>query len=507
MALLDRIIERLSPRLALEREYSRTLLDLARKYDAAASGRRTSGWRATGTSANVEIGTAAATLRNRARDLARNSAFGASALQKLPAKVYGAGITPRLIVGEGPGEQQRKRDAASDWRAFCDNCDPEGQTDLYGLGYLAVRAFFGDGESLVRFLPQPSASGLRVPLQLQVLEADWIDSGRSEHLPDGGAIVQGVEYGPTGRRRGYWLYEQHPGDLLPILGRGAFQSRFVPARDVIHMMEPLRPGQARGVSIFAPAALKLRDLDDADDAELMRRKIAACFAAFVKRDAGNATSPLSNASRVDTDSAGRRSETLAPGLLQYLEPGESVEFGTPPNADGFIEYHKAQLRTVAAALGLPFHSLTGDFSEFNYSSYRGAVVDFMDLREHWLWHVIIPQFCERIWRRFAELQLVLGRRDPGQPYEAEWSPTPLRMLDPSKEIPPRLAAIRGGLKPLSQDLAEQGEDLEAILDAYARDNAAIDARGLVLDSDPRRVTNSGQFQVKPEPAGASEEGE
>jgi capsid protein len=32
---------------------------------------------------------------------------------------------------------------------------------------------------------------------------------------------------------------------------------------------------------FAPVILKLRDLDDYDDAELVRKKIEACFAAFV----------------------------------------------------------------------------------------------------------------------------------------------------------------------------------------------------------------------------------
>jgi capsid protein len=57
--------------------------------------------------------------------------------------------------------------------------------------------------------------GLPVPPQLQGLEADHLDSTRTEELKDGGFILQGVEFDALGRRRAYWLYPTHPGD-----GRG-----------------------------------------------------------------------------------------------------------------------------------------------------------------------------------------------------------------------------------------------------------------------------------------------
>src|SRR5690606_27084232 len=122
--------------------------------------------------------------------------------------------------------------------------------------------------------------GLPVPLQLQVLEPDHLDAGRNETLADGGYILQGVEFDPLGRRRAYWLFPVHPGEA-GIMGRGALVSRPAPARQILHLFERLRPGQVRGVPWFAPAILKLRDLDEYDDAELVRKKIEACFAAFV----------------------------------------------------------------------------------------------------------------------------------------------------------------------------------------------------------------------------------
>ena len=129
--------------------------------------------------------------------------------------------------------------------------------------------------------------GLPVPLQLQVLEADHLDSGKTEELRDGGFVLQGIEFDALGRRRAYWLYPTHPGD-----GRGALVSHRVPADRVLHLFERLRPGQVRGVPWFAPVMLKLRDLDGYDEAELVRKKIEA------------ASPPSSPAWRTRTPSAG-----------------------------------------------------------------------------------------------------------------------------------------------------------------------------------------------------------
>ena len=140
-----------------------------------------------------------------------------------------------------------------------------------------VRTMAESGEVLIRFRDRRIEDGLPVPLQLQVLEPDHLDSMKSGELPDGGFIVQGIEFDALGRRRAYWLFSTHPGDSR---GR-SLVSKPVPAAQVLHLYERLRPGQVRGVPWFAPVILKLRDLDDYDDAELMRKKIEACFAAFV----------------------------------------------------------------------------------------------------------------------------------------------------------------------------------------------------------------------------------
>jgi len=49
---------------------------------------------------------------------------------------------------------------------------------------------------------------------------------------------------------------------------------------------------------------------------------------------------------------------------------------------------------------------------------------------------------------------------------------------------------------LAEVIARQGRNPDAVLAEIAATNAKLDALGLVLDSDPRRVTKTGSAQSK-----------
>lgn len=480
---LDRAIEGVSPAWAARRAFYRSMLTEARSYDAARTGRRTDGWHRPGTSANAEIGPAGARIRNSARDLVRNNPWAAQGVRKLAAKVIGTGIVPRV---RGQGLSKTERQLGQDlWDAFVDHSDPEGQLDYYGQMHLAARTFFESGEVLLRFAPRPSSWGLRVPLQMQVLEPDYLDSSKTQTAPDGNMIIQGVEYDQHGRRVAYHLFDEHPGEALSTFTRRAGATHRVPADQIRHVFDPQRPGQARGVSIFTPVVLKLRDVDDFDDAEIMRKKIAACFAAFVKRGGGQAVSPLAGKA-AQTDAAGRRLERLAPGMVQYLQLDEDVTFASPPASDGYLEFMTQQLHAVAAGVGITYEQLTGDLSRVNYSSIRAGMIDFWELIDHWQWHVIVPQACAPVFRRVGQLLVARGLWEATKPYEARWTPPRRRWVDPDKEVRALAAAVRNGFTTLDEAIAEQGEDPQERMAEMAEINARLDSLDLVLDSDPRQ---------------------
>ncbi|MGE3711819.1 MAG: phage portal protein [Hyphomicrobiaceae bacterium] len=459
---------------------------LARGYDGAARGRRTDGWRAPGTSADTEIATAGALLRDRMRDLVRNNPHAAKAVSVLVNNIVGAGIMPRAASGN----DRLDRQADALWEAWATECDADGQLDFYGLQTLACREMIEAGEVLVRRRPRRAGDGLNVPLQLQVIEADLLDASRNGELRDGGRMVQGVEFDAIGRRRAYWLFAQHPGDSVPTLRR-RLDSAAVPAADVAHVYEKQRT-QVRGVPWGAPIMRCLRDLDDWTQAELVRKKTEACVVGIVL----GADEPEQGIAPTVVDVDGNRVEQFEPGLIAYARGGKDIKFNQPATTAGVSEWLRGQLHIIAAGFRLPYELLTGDLSQVNYSSIRAGLVEFRRMIDAAQWQLFIPMLCQPAWDWFTEQAWAAGQL-PQESIPVAWSPPKFEAVDPLKDAMADLLAMRSGTMTLGQAIARQGHNPDAVLAEIAAMNAKLDALGLVLDSDPRKVTKTGVQQSEP----------
>ena len=233
MRLLDRAMELFAPVTAMRRRRARVLLEETRAYEGAS---RKDGWRPrrAGASANADHMADAKELRIRARSLVQNVPYCNRGLNVLVSAAIGTGITPKSTSD--------KLDKL--WERWCEVADADAQFDLYGLQAAAYRAMEQDGEVLIRRRIRRAADGLPVPLQLQVLEIDWLDGNKNAALRDGGRIINGIEYDVLGKPRAYWLFGAHPGDVLTT---ARLTSAAVPAADILHLFSPQRPGQGRGV--------------------------------------------------------------------------------------------------------------------------------------------------------------------------------------------------------------------------------------------------------------------
>jgi lambda family phage portal protein len=207
MNWFDRAIGAVAPGAGLRRARQRQMIGvLARAYEGARQGRRTEGWIAAGTGANAEIAPALARLRDRSRDLVRNNPYAGKAVQALVSNMVGTGLMPRARAADAEIAKQADRL----WLDFAATADADGLTDFAGLQALIVRCLVESGEVLVRLRERRTEDGLPVPLQLQVLEADHLDSGKTGELADGGFILQGIEFDALGRRRAYWFFRSTP---------------------------------------------------------------------------------------------------------------------------------------------------------------------------------------------------------------------------------------------------------------------------------------------------------
>lgn len=494
---LDRAIGFLAPRAGLKRMRARVATDLlARHYEAAATGRRTQGWRRNLGDSNAVVGPALAILRDVARDLVRNNAYAESALTTIGDHVVGWGIVAK----------PRKKNAKAEelWKAWAETtaCDSDGRNDFYGLQKLVMRTVVESGEVLVRRRIRFPEDGLPIPMQIQILDPDFIDTMKNETItsPKGnvvGRIIHGVEFDILGRRSGYWLFPEHPGAQLST----TLTSRRIPAESIRHIYKQSRPGQVRGPSWFASVLLRFKDFDEFEDATLMKQKIAACLAVLTTDPSGMGPTlgtpgtPEPGAMQIDS---------LEPGMILPMPPGQDVHVVAPPPAADYPEYTKTNLRAIATGLGVTYEDLTGDYSDFNFSSARMSRLRHWARVEDWRWRTLIPQFCDPVWYWAMEVAGVMGLEEAPA---AEWTAPPAPMIDPSNEGRAYMQNIRTGIQTLPEVLRERGYDPDAVLKEIADSNEKLDKLEIVLDCDPRNTTQAGlpremQQQAKPaDPAG------
>lgn len=483
---IDRLVSWFSPRAGVQRLYHRHQLAVARaSYEGASRGRRTAGWRTPSTSGTTAASGQLSTLRDRSRDLTRNNGWAAHAIEVIENNVVGRGIQPRILA-DNEALQKRVRAAWKRWAVDSSECDAHGCGSFYDLQALVMRTVAESGECLVRRRPRRREDGLSVPLQLEVLEPDYLDTTRWQPQPgtNGHRIIDGIELDALGRVAGYWLYREHPGDAGVF---GSHESRFVPASEILHIFQRQRAGQLRGVPFPHAAIIRLRDLDEVYDVQLVRIKIAACFAALVHDI---------DASRLGegADEEAER-EKVEPGMLWHLPPGKNVTFGSPPQVGDFPAFSVQVLRGIAAAYGITYEQLSGDYSGVNFSSGRMGWIEASRTVARRT-GTLKMQLCVPVWSWFEEA-LWLSEGIDIEAVAASWEAPRREMLDPVKETEALKTQVRSGFRTLSDAIRDQGRDPQEALDELADDMAMLDELGLVLDTDPRKGSGSGASAPRP----------
>ena len=117
------------------------------------------------------------------------------------------------------------------------------------------------------------------------------------------------------------------------------------------------------------------------------------------------------------------------------------------------------------------------------------------------WQVLIPSLCAPVWRRFVEVAQATGVLPTGA-IGVEWTAPRFEAVDPLKDAKADIMSVRAGFMTLKEAIARNGYDPGDVLAEIAETNALLDTLGLVLDTDPRRATQTGA--AKPDQEGDDE---
>lgn len=511
--MIDGAIGLVSPTRALRRQLARDAAAAADKfssYTGATYNRPRSNWTVSPGSADADLLPELDTLRERSRDLIRNDPHAASIAQSFVDNVVGNGIRPQsLATADEMGVSQ---DQASDirgacelaWSRWAEKCDSTGHDDIYGIQALVARQLLTNGEvfvipTMVEDVGRPYA------LALEVIEADRCESQNGADNPNGRANLRaGIELGRRGQPLAYWIRVSHPGDGIYERRTKRKWRRYAAKSptgrpNILHLMNTMRPGQTRGVPPLSPALTAFRDLGSFMEATLIRERVSACFSMIVTTD-----DPYSAAiSRADTTRNSQRINSLTPGTVEYLNPGESVQFGNPTTTGAtFDPFVERNLRAIGASLGLPLELVTNDFSKTNYSSARAAL---LEARRMFGRHqrYLSTRFLQPIYEMLIEEAYLRGEipiadfdRLEFQLTRTRWVPPGWSWVDPLKEVQASAAAIELGVSTLAEEAASQyGRDWEEIIEQRAmerRRQAEIEKAMGLAPANPEEEAASGE---------------
>lgn len=441
---------------------------LGRSYDAAAGGRRWRGFHGMPELRSAQLA-ARGPISIRARALVANNALAASGAEAWTSALVGSGIKPQSAH---PDPAVRAALNAS-FERWTDEADADGLTDFYALQALAARRLVVDGESFGAFTLDERGS-----LRVRLLDAEQVDASLTSYSAAGSRIVAGIEFNAAGRRTAYRIRRERPG--MPL--SSPLETVRIAADDAFHLLRPEVAGQVRGVSWFSPVLLRLADYDSAADAQLVRQKVAALLTGFVTTADGDV--PFDG----EQAGPGLLEGGLEPGTLKILGPGQDIRFSDPAKVGAeVVDFLKVTAREIAAGLGVPYSTLTGDLSDANYSSSRAGLVDFRRRVEAIQYGVLVFQMCRPVWRRWVTAEVLAGRLNaPGfftdpEPYlAARWITPKREWVDPKKDVEAEIEAINAGLMSRREAVAARGTDIEALDAEIAADKARAEGLGLTF---------------------------
>lgn len=468
--------------------------DRGRQYAAAKVTRLTGDWIPANQSINDLIGASAPMLRSRIRQLVRDFPYFARAVNILVDFTVGTGMNFQSRVlnpAWQPGSRERKfdrvlcqkiEDAVSWWK---DEADASGRLHFNDLERLAKRQEIEAGQFL--FVKTRVTNPKRfIPYALQAYEVDWLTDLHA--TPEGkNRIEQGREYDPeTGRIIAYHFSD--PWGFGP--------AKRVKAEYVLSGFDCQRPGQLVGVSPFVTAVLIAHDLNDYLDATIDTAKLAAKYLAFVTSDN---ISQFQNVrvTEGDGEDSGKKIEDLENAIVEYLRPGEKIEFAKNENPGGtFDPFTRFVLQMLSIATGAPYSLLSGNHAGYNYTSLRGERQDLIKMfapgqNRH------VRQFTAPAIHEAIEQSVMAGRldipgyfRNPRAFWRGVFIPPGVEPIDPLRESKANRDDIGAGLRSPQEIAAKRGRDIEEVLDEIQEFQEMAQDRGLSFDFGSTALANN-----------------
>lgn len=336
-----------------------------------------------------------------------------------------------------------------------------------------------------------------------------------DNVADDTYLRRGIAKDFYGAPLGYWIRTTHPGEYYSDSNGPTW--KYIPAtkpwgrRQVLHIFEPMQPGQSRGISDMVSALKDMRMTRKFKDVTLQNAVVNASFAAAVE-------SELPSEVVYSSLGAGQKANGMADILTQFmgalaayvgdaqnvaidgvkiphLFPGTKLKLlpmGTPGGVG--TEFEVALLRHISSALGLSYEQFSRDYTKTNYSSARASMGEtwkYMQSRKK----MFADRFATAVYTLWLEEELNAGNLPlPKGMTMADYYADPLKreaisccdwigasrgQIDESKETDAAIARINANLSTYEIECARLGNDFRKVFAQRQREERMKTDMGLV----------------------------
>ncbi len=431
------------------------------------------------------------TLRQRGRMLYMAAPIATAAIRTACTNVVGVGLAmksriDREALGLSPEQAKAwQKQTEAEWKLWAGKkqcCDAIGVCNFDEMQKLALMSALMAGDCFALLPRAPVTPTSPYSLRIKMAEADLVSTPDAlavlpgtvteAQAPNGNFIYDGVEVDKdTSAIVAYHFCNRYPFEVYTIGETRRWQRVLAYGENtglpnVLHIMEPERAGQYRGVTFLAPVIEQLLQIRRYTESELMAALIQTLFTAWVETETDPAAIPMNEIGGEDRQiSCDPNEYEMGSGTVIHLRVGEKVKFGNPNiPTNGFDAFVKSIATQIGAALEIPRDVLLKEFNS-SYSASRGALLEAyraFKSRRKWL----VDDFCQPIYEIWLAEAVAKGRvsapgffADPR--IRAAWSGTQWigpsqSQIDPLKEVKADILAVEAGFKNYDQAVVERG---------------------------------------------------
>lgn len=413
------------------------------------------------------FGNAMRSLRNRARNLERQSVMAFGVLDRCVENVISTGIKIRP-TSSVPAFNKAIKKLWNDWTKG-KRADARRMLTWSQIQQLAYRAVLRDGD--VGILLIDDGTGLSI----QLIDANSIATPTDRPTRN---IRDGVEIDASGRPVAYWVRS--------IDANSQVKFKRVEARDLIFYHRSPRFDVVRGESAFNGSFRTFENTEGYFEAVVVAARIGAS-AALIRRRKNRA--PLT----AKTEANQRpRNVPIEPGMINEIDSDdELLAFNPAQPTQQFPEAIRTFCRVIGLKFGLTVQRVLLDFSSTNYSVSRSTALQEQRFAEPEQLN-FVESVLRRIYQWFVSKMIKLGLvvDDKGKPiaepdnsWEFEWVPPARPLVEPAKDAPGLKMLVDMNVESYRNIAESFGYELDQLMDDNAVDVKKMKELGLYHDEN------------------------